>query len=238
MKEIYVTKPIKNRHTKDNSYTKNSNRYILHLDKADAATKVHGLFKNHHKQRSNAVPKKGRCMHDSKSTTPERGGGGGGISPRRQRLSVITPSEWQSMSSGWKSLRWRKKTLLQYPPIVNVFSVLPNRWTAQISASLVRIVYAIMLMKLHSLTKTRRRHGLSIMLDCSMLSFSGQNDELPEVSPTVAVQMRRLFGIGPQDKDARVKPDSKVHGANMGYTSVLSVPDGPHVGPMNHAIRG
>ena len=33
-------------------------------------------------------------------------------------------------------------------------------------------------------------------------------------------------------------PDSKVHGANMGPTWVLSAPDGPHVGPMNFAIRG
>ena len=32
-------------------------------------------------------------------------------------------------------------------------------------------------------------------------------------------------------------PDSKVHGANMGPTWVLSVPDGPHVDPMNLAIR-
>ena len=31
--------------------------------------------------------------------------------------------------------------------------------------------------------------------------------------------------------------DSKVHGANMGPTLVLSAPDGPHVGPMNLAIR-
>ena len=31
--------------------------------------------------------------------------------------------------------------------------------------------------------------------------------------------------------------DSKVHGANMGLTCVLSAPDGPHVGPMNLAIR-
>ena len=33
-------------------------------------------------------------------------------------------------------------------------------------------------------------------------------------------------------------PDSKVHGANMGPTWVLSAPDGPHVGPMNVVIRG
>ena len=33
-------------------------------------------------------------------------------------------------------------------------------------------------------------------------------------------------------------PDSKVHGANMGPTWVLSAPDGPHAGPMNLAIRG
>ena len=32
-------------------------------------------------------------------------------------------------------------------------------------------------------------------------------------------------------------PDSKVRGANMGPTRVLSAPDGPHVGPMNLAIR-
>ena len=33
-------------------------------------------------------------------------------------------------------------------------------------------------------------------------------------------------------------PDSKVNGANMGPTWVLSAPDGPHVGPMNLAIGG
>ena len=31
--------------------------------------------------------------------------------------------------------------------------------------------------------------------------------------------------------------DSKVHGANMGPTWVLSAPDGPHVGPMSLTIR-
>ena len=34
-----------------------------------------------------------------------------------------------------------------------------------------------------------------------------------------------------------VNPDSKVHGVNMGPTWVLSAPDGPHVGPMNLAVR-
>ena len=32
-------------------------------------------------------------------------------------------------------------------------------------------------------------------------------------------------------------PDSKVHGAKKGATWVLSAPDGPHVGPINLAIR-
>ena len=32
-------------------------------------------------------------------------------------------------------------------------------------------------------------------------------------------------------------PDSKVHGANIRPTWVLLAPDGPHVGPMNLAIR-
>ena len=34
-----------------------------------------------------------------------------------------------------------------------------------------------------------------------------------------------------------VIPDSKVHGTNMGPTWILSAPGGPHVGPMNFAIR-
>ena len=34
-----------------------------------------------------------------------------------------------------------------------------------------------------------------------------------------------------------IYPDSKVHGANMAPTWVLSAPDGPHVGPMNLANR-
>ena len=32
-------------------------------------------------------------------------------------------------------------------------------------------------------------------------------------------------------------PDNKVHGANRGPTWALSVPGGPHIGPMNIAIR-
>ena len=34
-----------------------------------------------------------------------------------------------------------------------------------------------------------------------------------------------------------VPPDNKFHGANMGPTWVLPAPDGPHIGPMNLAIR-
>ena len=35
-----------------------------------------------------------------------------------------------------------------------------------------------------------------------------------------------------------IDPDNKIHRANMGPTWVLSSPGGPHVGPMNLAIRG
>ena len=38
-------------------------------------------------------------------------------------------------------------------------------------------------------------------------------------------------------RNTHIYPDSKVHGANMGPTWVLSAQDGPHVGPMNLAIR-
>ena len=38
-------------------------------------------------------------------------------------------------------------------------------------------------------------------------------------------------------RDFIMIPDSKVHGANMEPTCVLSAPDGPHTSPMNLAIR-
>ena len=49
-----------------------------------------------------------------------------------------------------------------------------------------------------------------------------------------------LFVESPTDTytaDMINNPDRQVHGANMGPTWVLSAPDGPHVGPMNLAIR-
>ena len=39
------------------------------------------------------------------------------------------------------------------------------------------------------------------------------------------------------ERISKLTPNSKVHGANMGTTWVLSAPDGPHVGPVNIAIR-
>ena len=39
-------------------------------------------------------------------------------------------------------------------------------------------------------------------------------------------------------EESHAVPDSKINGANMGPTWVLSAPDGHHVGPMNFAIRG
>ena len=44
-------------------------------------------------------------------------------------------------------------------------------------------------------------------------------------------------GYQTRKKDKQLYPDSKVHGANIGPTWVLSAPDGPHVGPVNLAIR-
>ena len=52
---------------------------------------------------------------------------------------------------------------------------------------------------------------------------------------------RELFGERwPRNIQSALKsvPDNKVHVANMGRTWVLPAPCGPHVGPMNLAIRG
>ena len=54
---------------------------------------------------------------------------------------------------------------------------------------------------------------------------------------SIAIQ-RVLFKVyGSIAAQSDYIPDSKDHGANMGPTWVLSAPDGPHLGPMNLAIR-
>ena len=42
---------------------------------------------------------------------------------------------------------------------------------------------------------------------------------------------------GVKNRSWYVHPDSKVHGANMGPTLVLSAQDGLHVGPMSLCIK-
>ena len=52
--------------------------------------------------------------------------------------------------------------------------------------------------------------------------------------------LRNLSGFVPQNVTFIMQynyPDSKVHGANMGPTWVLTAQDGPYVGPTNLAIR-
>ena len=63
-------------------------------------------------------------------------------------------------------------------------------------------------------------------------SLGGLRDNMAQFSlrPSLAAtQLRTSF-----EDDF---PDNKVHGVNMGPTWVLAAPDGPHIGPMNLAIR-
>ena len=57
-------------------------------------------------------------------------------------------------------------------------------------------------------------------------------EKLMNRAPTTPIQDKLFCTMSHQ----RNNPHSKVHGANMGPTWVLSAPDGPHVGPMNLAI--
>ena len=86
------------------------------------------------------------------------------------------------------SLRQGKRNSPQYPHVVMVFSASPNRWTTQTRTLLVRIMYAMMLVSLNSLTKTR--YGLSTMLGCSMLNLNDQ-----ATSFLRSLQLRQ-FGVG------------------------------------------
>ena len=64
-----------------------------------------------------------------------------------------------------------------------------------------------------------------------MISYPGRN------SIANALELRPSCTNPSISGYAVTSPDSKVHGTNMGPTWVLSAPDGPHIGPMNLAIR-
>ena len=74
----------------------------------------------------------------------------------------------------------------------------------------------------------RRRHLIS------NIKFAADWSPLAH-DPRIFSLMKIHFGSSPDV--VKHYPNSKVHGANMGPTWVLSAPDGPHVGPMNLAIR-
>ena len=62
-----------------------------------------------------------------------------------------------------------------------------------------------------------------------MLIFEGNVSKLFQM-------LMGKWTLGSTKQDFAI-PDSKVHGANMGPTWVLSAPDGPHVGPMSLAVK-
>ena len=64
-----------------------------------------------------------------------------------------------------------------------------------------------------------------------------RNSIFTSTSDYSSVQWRSVLHILVTCSSHVNNPDSKVHGANMGPTWVLTGPDEPHVGPMNLAIR-
>ena len=85
-------------------------------------------------------------------------------------------------------------------------------------------------------TKWKQMHCviLSNYNDVIMSSMASQTSNLTIVYSTVCLVKSQ---IKENIKAPRHCPDSKVHGANLGPTWVLWVPDGPHVGPMDFVIR-
>ena len=62
----------------------------------------------------------------------------------------------------------------------------------------------------------------------------------PDLNELIALKTFWQFDVSMEkclEKNIHGIPDSKVHGANMGPTWVLSAPGGPHVGPINLTIR-
>ena len=85
-------------------------------------------------------------------------------------------------------------------------------------------------------TKSQRVKIITCLLIYIWYNFHKSNNvliimNLSSKANVLFVQMTDQWFLHPEHH-----PDSKVHGANMRPTWVLSAPDGPHVGPRNLAI--
>ena len=97
----------------------------------------------------------------------------------------------------------------------------------------------------HTLRSDRASHSWLWRLTCVFVvthsNFTGQFVvEINNVFDNEQCSLWNVHAISaiPNGKFPKsVIPASKVHGANMRPTWVLSAPDGPYVGPMNLAIR-
>ena len=83
--------------------------------------------------------------------------------------------------------------------------------------------------ELYSISETLSRRTKSLVM-CVVF----YNDWFSVISQPHCIP---LYWTGNTYRCDKLYPDSKVHGAKMGPTWVLSAHDGPHVGPMNLAIR-
>ena len=87
-------------------------------------------------------------------------------------------------------------------------------------------------------------HLLPFLKTETVKSFLAKDNDLPTIkfliedalNPKISMFLVSSY-IFLFAQSIEASPDSKVHGANMGPTWVLSAADGPHVGPMNLAIR-
>ena len=75
---------------------------------------------------------------------------------------------------------------------------------------------------------------MKIMMEWNPIKEKEHIMTLNTRAPHTQIQFYRLWWGA---ADQCTIPDSKVHGANMGPTCVLSAPNGPHFGPINLAIR-
>ena len=81
----------------------------------------------------------------------------------------------------------------------------------------------------------KRKLEINILLNCTPYLVSYKIKIIEKLTKAIMSVLPLIFTLWHSSKNH--VPDSKVHGANMGPTWVLSAPDGPHVGPMNLAIR-
>ena len=159
-------------------------------------------------------------------------------------FSIVPTTCWQHIC--YENTRWRLKTMLVPQYQAKLYRLLIQWWPFGAEFNEINYVLMITILPWEQCDPDCSSHYSDVTWTwwCHRSQATRMDDqEVVKTHNKVNIKALRYLPFvvdirwSSVDPLTKGHPDSKVHGTNMAPTWVLSAPDGPHIGPMNLAIR-